>query len=230
MIVEFTLQQPTLLEALQQSPSTKVTWEQMDTTANGEQLVLFWAASDDYEAFEAGIHEDPTVTGLRCLTEFSDRRLYQVEQIGEGLAQSVYPALVEAGGIIQQCTATAEGWKLQVRFPDTEALTHFHDACTRHDLDFRLLRKYQQADDNDHPEEFGLTAKQRELLVHAVEEGYYEVPRDTNLEDISETVDISHQAGSERLRRAMSLLVRNALSLPPASEEESETPQGESVE
>jgi predicted DNA binding protein len=131
----------------------------------------------------------------------------------------VYAEMVEAGGIIQRCTATAEGWELQVRFPDNEALAHFHDACTHHDLDFDLLRKYQQAGGNDPSEGFGLTVKQRELLVHAVQEGYYEVPRDTDLGVVSETMGISHQAGSERLRRAVSLLVRNALSLPLAPDD-----------
>ena len=48
--------------------------------------------------------------------------------------------------------------------------------------------------------------EQRELLVHAVEEEHYDIPHDTSFKTISETMGISHQAGSERLRRAVSLL------------------------
>ena len=213
MIVKFTLQQPTLLQALRHSPSTRIVWEQTDVTDNDERLLLFWAESEDYEAFEAGMYEDPTVTAPRHLTEFSDRRLYQVEQIGEGRAQSVYPALVEAGGVVQELTADRDGWHFQVVFPDHEALSHFHDVCNEHDLPFSLVQKYERSDDREVSDDFGLTEKQREMLVSAVEYGYFEVPRGTDLRVLADEMGISHQAASERLRRAVDLLVRRSLGL-----------------
>ncbi|MWG35652.1 helix-turn-helix domain-containing protein [Halomarina oriensis] len=213
MIVEFVIQQPTLLDALRSVPSMRVEWEQTDTTANREVLQVFWAIGDDFEAFETALHGDPTVTAPRCLTEFSDRRLYQVEQVGEGRAQSIYPAIVEVGGVIQRCTATSEGWELQVRFPDNDALSHVHDICARHDLDFRLRRKYEEASDTTRSDTFGLTEKQHQMLTQAVEQGYYEVPRKIGLDQLGSELGISHQAASERLRRAVTILTENALSL-----------------
>ncbi|MFC5972411.1 helix-turn-helix domain-containing protein [Halomarina salina] len=211
MIVEFTIQQPTLLQTLRAAPSTRVIWQQTDSTANDERLILFWAESDDYDAFEQAMYDDPTVTGPKTLTKFSDRRLYHVEQTGEGIAQAVYPSIVEVGGIVQQCIATQEGWWYQVAFPDNDALTHFHDTCTDHDLDFRLERKYEEADDDNPSGSYGLTEKQREMLAHAIEQGYYEVPRATNLDCIAEEQDISHQAASERLRRAVEVLGQHTI-------------------
>ena len=213
MIAEFTVGQPTLRRALNDAPSTRVVWEQTDVTDNGEQLVQFWAESDDFEAFEAAMREDPTVTAPRLLTEFSDRRLYQVEQVGEGRAQSVYPAMVEAGGIVQECTATREGWTVQAMFPDTDALTHVHEACTYHDLTFTLRRKFEESDDHLDSQGYGLTEKQRQMLNHAVERGYYEVPRSTDLDELADDLGISHQAASERLRRAVDILVRRTISM-----------------
>ena len=225
MIVEFTIQQPALLEALRNVPSTRVVWEQTDTTENGEELMLFWVESDDFEAFEAALYDDPTVTAPRRLTEFSDRRLYQVEQVGEGRARSAYPAMVEAGGIIQRATVTHEGWDVQALFPDNDALTHFHEACREDDLDFTLRRKYEESDDHHEADSYGLTEKQRKMLRHAVDEGYYEVPRATDLDTLSEDLGISHQAASERLRRAVDLLVRHTITTGDEPADEATTPQ-----
>ncbi|MFC5972605.1 helix-turn-helix domain-containing protein [Halomarina salina] len=211
MIVEFTIDQPTLLQSLRQVPSTRITWEQTDTTANDERLMLFWAESDDYDAFETAMYHDSTVTAPRTLTRFSDRRLYQVEQVGEGVAQSIYPTTVEAGGIIQQGTATYAGWWFQVAFPDNDALRHVHETCTEHDLDFSLERKYELATEDTPATSYGLTEKQRDMLIHAVQQGYYDVPRATSLDCIADEQDISHQAASERLRRAIDVLARNTI-------------------
>jgi len=51
-----------------------------------------------------------------------------------------------------------------------------------------------------------LTDKQREVLDTAREMGYFEVPRDATAAEIAEELDISPQAVSERMRRAISAL------------------------
>jgi AcrR family transcriptional regulator len=45
----------------------------------------------------------------------------------------------------------------------------------------------------------------------AVEAGYYQVPRETDQSDLAEQLNISHQALSERLRRATGALIEDAL-------------------
>jgi hypothetical protein len=209
MIVECTIQQPTLLQTLQEVPSARVTWEKMDRTANDERLLLFWVETDDFAAFESAMDDDPTVTGPRALTTFSDQRLYQVEQTANGKSRAIYPSIVEAGGIVQQATVTQDGWAFQIAFPDNDALGHFHDACTNYDLGFTLRRKYERSTTTG--EGFGLTAKQRDMLACAVESGYYEVPRKTDLKQLASDLGISHQAASERLRRAVGALARNTV-------------------
>jgi hypothetical protein len=211
MIVECTVQQPTLLRTLRGVPSSTVVWERTDTTADGERLLLFWAECEDFDAFESAMQEDPTVTGVRRLVTFDDRRLYQAEQVAEGRAQSVYPSIVESGGIIQMATATREGWSYQIAFPDNDALGHFHEVCTEHDLEFVLERKYERSTDSDQPNRFGLSEKQWATLTRAVESGYFEVPRATDLDTLADEMGISHQAASERLRRAVDLLTRNTV-------------------
>lgn len=219
MIVKYTYQQPTLLETLQQFPDARLEWQVSSTTPNDEMLLLFWVEVSDFEAFEAAMYDDPTVTAPSCLTEFADRRLYQVEQVGEGRSQSMYDTIVAVGGIIHDCVGTHHGWMMEVEFPDSDSLQHFHAECEENDLQLDLIKKYEPTPDTDVSNQFGLTGKQREALLHAAENGYFEVPRAVDLNAISDEMDISHQAASERIRRAMDILIDHTIA-PAESDEE----------
>ncbi|WP_254535417.1 helix-turn-helix domain-containing protein [Halomarina litorea] len=210
-MVRFTLDHPTLRETLTAVPSTRIVWEESDRTDNGEMLLLLWVESEDFEAFEEATHADPTVTAPRCLTELGDRRLYQIEQTGEGRARRIHTELVAVGGIIHECVGTDGRWSLEVEFPDQDALKHFHSVCEEFDLDFRLVQKYEQSGGKGSSGDFGLTEKQRHALSLACEMGYFEVPRGSDLGTIAEELDISHQAASERVRRAVDVLVRHTI-------------------
>ena len=56
-----------------------------------------------------------------------------------------------------------------------------------------------------------LTDAQRTALAAALDQGYFDIPRETTLEELAEELDISHQALSERLQRATKALAENAL-------------------
>lgn len=56
-----------------------------------------------------------------------------------------------------------------------------------------------------------LTDKQREALLTAFKRGYHEIPRDTTSSDLADELGISHQALSERFRRAYRHLVESEL-------------------
>jgi predicted DNA binding protein len=60
-------------------------------------------------------------------------------------------------------------------------------------------------------DDYGVTPLQRETLTEAVRMGYYEVPREATLEDLSEAFDVSRQAISERLSRGVAGLVEHTL-------------------
>jgi predicted DNA binding protein len=56
-----------------------------------------------------------------------------------------------------------------------------------------------------------LTAKQRETLALALEEGYYERPREADLSTLADRLSITKSAVSQRLRTAEIKLVESAL-------------------
>lgn len=56
-----------------------------------------------------------------------------------------------------------------------------------------------------------ITAKQREAIELAVELGYYDRPRGTDLEELADRLDISRSAVSQRLNAVESTLVRSVV-------------------
>ncbi|MFC5970377.1 helix-turn-helix domain-containing protein [Halomarina salina] len=214
--------QPTLRQALQDVPSTRIIIEQVETEYSGERTLTFWVESDDFAAFETAMSDDPTVTDVECLTTFSDRRLYRATQVGEGRAKSLYSALTTSGGDLQSVIGTATGWEYRVAFPDSGGLSRLRDICEEFGLDFTLLQKYQQtvhldrissAANQEVPPDLGLTPTQRETLLRAVDQGYYAIPREISLVELASQLGVSDQAVTERLRRAIVALTTNAFLL-----------------
>jgi predicted DNA binding protein len=98
------------------------------------------------------------------------------------------------------------GWPFTLRFPSHSALSSFHEMAQDAGLDVDVLRVYNVGRAETDPL-FGLTDRQREALVLAVSEGYYDIPRECTTVELGDRLGISDQAVTERLRRAIGTLV-----------------------
>lgn len=94
--------------------------------------------------------------------------------------------------------------------PGRDALVEFRQFCTDEAVEFSLSRLYTP-DRTGSRSQFGLTAAQRETLVTAHEQGYFEVPREATLTELGTVPGVSEQSVSERLRRAHERLVTMAV-------------------
>ena len=206
IIVEFQLDHPILKEALNRVPAMKITWERSDAIDERRVRILVWAEGGDFEAFEAALDEDPTVATPSRVIEVGNRRLYQTELEGEGLRKSIYPLMVEEGGVIQNLTATHEGWVFRAAFPDRTSFIRFYGFCRENEIGFEFIRMYDEQEDADEPG-YGLTAPQRETLIAAIDRGYFEIPRECLLGELGEYLGISETAASERVRRGVKRLI-----------------------
>lgn len=204
---------PILRETLSHAPDATVTWEQSDLTEDGDHRMLVWVDCDDFDAFDAGLEADPTVAGPSRTVEFDDRRLYQLELTPEGHRASVYPLVIDEAGVLREVTATHEGWFFRVAFPTDEALERFHAFFVEHDLavEIRQLSEAGGADGESAARRFGLTDRQRETLVAAVDRGYFDIPRSCSLSELADRLGISQNAASERVRRGVKTLVENTV-------------------
>jgi predicted DNA binding protein len=98
---------------------------------------------------------------------------------------------------------------LRVLYPRRSLFSKTHDFCAEHNLAFEVSSIREL--DEDPAGRYGLTSAQYEILAEASDRGYFEVPREVDLAELADALGITHQAASERLRRATDALVEDVL-------------------
>lgn len=166
-----------------------------------------WIRTDDFDALEAALEDDPTVEDVTLLSETEGERSYQMAWTGS--IDFVVSILTEHEGTITHADRSADGWHLQVVFPDREVLSQAYDAAHEAGYQFDVDAIYNTEDPRNLQQ--GLTDEQRDTMVAAFEAGYFEIPREVTLTEFAEEQNSSHQAISEQLRRAMRHLVESTL-------------------
>jgi len=169
---------------------------------------FFWVYDADFETFERAVTENGTVDELAKIDTYEDRGLYTFDWSVEN--DAVFRAARSVDAYILNATGTDESWRFELRFPSHDALSTFQERCRVNDVGFEVLRVYNPSKPDVGPW-FGLTERQREAIVLAVEQGYYDIPRGCTTVELGERLGISDQAVTERLRRAIVTLVENTI-------------------
>ena len=105
--------------------------------------------------------------------------------------------------------ANAWTWTIRLLFPSEHVLGRTTALCEQYDVPLEI-RSITHVGDGA-TGQYGLTSLQYDSLRLAYERGYYGIPRGTQLSDLADEVGISHQAYSERLRRATETLLERTL-------------------
>lgn len=210
IIAEFSLDHPVCRHTMQRVPTAETRWENAYTTPDDRMQMFVWITSGDFAAIDSALDEDPTIANPEVLTEMSDRRLYRLDYRNRGRETSLVPVLYEHGGLIREAIGTGEGWQYQIQFPDRRAFQQLYEFCCEHEIDFTFHRLYEQSEWTimDHQK---LTDPQRETLIQAVGDGYFDIPRGCSLAELGERLGISESAASERLRRGVKNLVEQTI-------------------
>jgi predicted DNA binding protein len=158
-----------------------------------------WVSGSGFDEFERDVRSSEHVVSLTALDRIDDAVLYSIEW--SPAVESLMNGFVVSNATILEAHGNAE-WVFRVRFENHRDLSVFHDYCTDHDIAYVVGRIYTLDPESAAVNRFGLTSEQREILVAALEAGYYEVPRRTSLDDLAARYGITQQAASERLRRA----------------------------
>ena len=100
---------------------------------------------------------------------------------------------------------------LQLSLPDSESASEFLRVLGRSETNAQVQSVLETDGPGNAvvPVDLGaLTQKQRETMLLALERGYYERPRRTNLEELAAETELSESGVSERLNAAERTLVR----------------------
>lgn len=212
VIAEFTVPSDdfALHHALTAASEMVVEIERVVATMEDKIMPYFWVSGGDQSDFEEAFRDDPSATGVTLVDEIEQSVLYRAEWTEN--VESIIYAYTEIGATILQATGRDEAWELQFRFDDHENVSQFRSYCDENDISFELNRLHRQEQPMASAQ-YGLTPKQRQTLVTALEVGYYDIPQRSTMADVAGNMSISQQAVSKRLHHGHKNLIANTLTV-----------------
>jgi len=196
-----------LERAFRERPEMRVEAERVAAHSTDWVMPCLWISSSDFEAVTEALAADPDVDDIVQTYEFDDEKYYQIEWT-DGVSRRINTFLDKEGSMLE-ASATADGWRLRIRFASRDQFQTFRDYFRARSYSFDLLSMTEPGTPRQMATE--VTPDQRDALALAVERGYYEVPRETTLRDLADELGTSHQAVSELLRRGVTNLVRSTV-------------------
>ena len=165
-------------------------------------LPSLWVSGVDRESIETAFSQDPTVERFELVASTDDRLLYDVDS---ERCREWYDLLLSADGSLLEGVAADGWWQFKMRFRTRDHLAETHERLEDADVTVDLVRVTDVSSLTSTNSR--LTPEQHEALTAAFENGYFQIPRQISMEELAQELGISHQALSERLRRAYGTLV-----------------------
>lgn len=194
--------------ALRENPGIRVRLERI-IPAGSTFIPYFWASDDSIDAIEAALDVDDDVDSFEILDSTNGETLVRAEWAED--IDGVLDALATANGSIIEGVGEANTWTFSLRFRNHDDLSTFYRECVDHDIPLDI----QSIHNPGIPETLGLgfdiTEAQRDALMTALEEGYYDVPRNINLTDLAAELGLSDTATKQRISRGTAALLRATL-------------------
>ena len=191
--------------AFRDAPDVEIELERLVPTG-GDVAPLVWVTTDGREAAERVLDDVPMVEEATFLTTDGSRYLYEV--VWDGRITSVIDLLAEAETVLLDGRKVGRQWNFRLQFRNRDSLTVFRERAEERGIPIVLRRLYRSS----YPiEGDALTAAQREALLVAFSQGYFDVPRRVTTSELADQLDISDNAFSQRLRRGTSALIADTL-------------------
>lgn len=171
-------------------------------------VLLVWIHNSSRDSLLEGIQSHRAVNSISEMDVFDDRTLVRLDwdisfdQLLEGIN--------ETGAQIIRAVGMPDTWRIELRYPDHDALSDFSDHCDEVEIQLQIERVYEPTKPDAGPW-YGLTEPQYQAMMLAVETGYYDIPRGCTTKELADDLGVSDQAVTERLRRAIVALVANTL-------------------
>lgn len=174
----------------------------------GDTASLLHAIGVDESAARAALGDDPSVERRESVARTSPGALFRMRWAPR--RRRLLESFTESGGTVLSLFGSDAEWHLRTLFPDRELLSQVYRRLEANDVAVRVDR-VSELESTDRYGRYGLSDRQYTTLVTGFRQGYYGVPRDVGTSELAADLGITHQALSERLRRAHGTLVEHAL-------------------
>jgi predicted DNA binding protein len=196
-----------LRESLSSLPDVEFEVEQIVETGEEAVMPLLWVRGAKAEAIEEAFANDPSVSDPSLIMEVDEQQLYRMEWVSQ--VGVVLQMLTNAEATVTDAYGAGETWYLRVLYPTRDSLSSTVEYCESNGVAFEVERIREL--DGEPAGRYGLSEGQYDALTTAATSGYYDIPREKDLQEVAEQLDVSHQALSERLRRGMLALIEDTL-------------------
>ncbi|MFB6086237.1 MAG: helix-turn-helix domain-containing protein [Halodesulfurarchaeum sp.] len=176
----------------------------------GERPVPFVRVFDDHASFEKTVEGHGAINDIQSVSRTDEEALYALDW--DVSTDTFFAGLLEVNATVLGGQGLEDRWEFNLRFPSHDGLADFREYCVKRDIPIDITGLFNPTRPEAGPW-YGLTPAQRESLVRAVEAGYYSIPRQVSTNELAAEFDVSDQAMTERLRRAIIALVSNTLLL-----------------
>lgn len=209
--VELPLDTLPLGKALRGFPDSHIRIDRTIPTGD-EFLPYIWTDAETVEAITDQLERETAVETCSVVDILEDKALVRVEW-SEPQAEFL-EHVQETGGLIQEAICTETGWTMTIRFDDHADLGECYRNCVEDGIEITATSLQRPTPNVETEPTTDLTETQWQALVEAYESGYFEVPRNTDLDDLADRLDISDTAVSQRIRRGTHRLVEHAIQFP----------------
>lgn len=186
-------------------PETELRMANIVAHGSEQPVPFLWAETDDFDRLAEILREDSSVDSAAVLSEFEDNCLLHVRWASD---ERELPPIFGGDASLLDASAYDGEWQLQLFFPAEEEISGIYDVCEESAVEIEEVTQLSDRSDSGY---FGLTDRQYQTVFKAYESGYYDVPRGINQEELADQLGVSHQAISERLRRAHETVITNGL-------------------
>ena len=189
----------------------EVTLELDRVVPSGDTVMpYFWVQDSDrdMEGILAVFEGLPELRSAVLMEDLGDRGLFRAEWMPEYMG--IMSAIAAAEVTVVSASGSREGWKFELRATTPQQLSSFQRYCDDHDIDVTLAR-LSRLSEMTTGSEYHLTSDQREALLFAYENGYYDDSRRSDQEALASRLGISRQALSARLRRGYRNLIESTI-------------------
>lgn len=186
-----------LSDTFRRAPDVQIRFERTVTTG-AENDASLWVAASDRETVDAAFASDPSVREFTSVAVRRDEWLYDVTFTPD--TRSLRETLGESDAVVEGVYGENATWTVRLRVDSRTALSSVRDRLDADGYDVRVDRIWEVGDESGGLD--GISPCHARTLHEALIAGYYEVPRETDLKELAGRLGITHQALSERLRRA----------------------------
>jgi len=197
-----------LAQTLRAHESLRIEMERI-VPLDGEMVPSLWVSGASEERISRTLRDDDDVRRAEVVDGVGDAYLVRVAWTDR--RHVLLDRLVAVEATCLEGVGRPDAWHLELRFPTRESLSECYQECIDRGVTLTVEGIYDRARADHGRATAQLSDRQYETLRTAFETGYFGIPREITLEELSSRLGISDTAASQRIRRGLQTLLAEEL-------------------